>query len=277
MREMTITDIQSEELKILKDFHAFCLKKNLTYSLYGGTMIGAIRHQGFIPWDDDLDVAMSRQDYDRFVKEYISDNGYILHSLEYGNSMLAFARICEMKKTLVKQSLPWCEHETGIYIDVFPLDGAPDNPTEAKRFVQQLHQKWMCVKLNRVSLRNMKKYRKQKTKMNILVRKMLFRNPISKRIDWLSRLDNACRAIPFGSTGHFINAAFGEYGVKEYQLTEDFTHTVMKHFEDGEFCVCNGYDRLMRTKYGDYMQMPPENKRLLKHRGSKYYWKEESQ
>ena len=273
---MSITDIQSMELKILEDFHDFCMEKGLVYSLYGGTMIGAIRHEGFIPWDDDLDVAMPRQDYDRMIKEFHSDKGYQLHCLEHGNSLLAFARICEMKETYVKQSLPWCLHETGVYIDVFPLDGAPDDPQEAEKYEQQLHRKWMCVKLNRVSMRKTGDYKKQKTKFNIMVRKMLFRNPISKQIDWLNRLDKACRAIPFGSTGHFINASFGEYGMKEYQLTEDFTHTVMKKFMGKEFCICNGYDRLMKTKYGNYMEMPPANQRRMKHRGSKYFWKDDS-
>ena len=110
-------------------------------------------------------------------------------------------------------------------------------------------------------------------KTNILIRKMLFRNPITRNIDWLGRLDRACKQIPFGSTGHFINASFGEYGMKEYQLLEDFKYTVLKSFEGEMFCVCNGYDRLMRTKYGDYMQLPPEHQRKQKHRGSKFFWK----
>ncbi len=273
MRAMTLAEIQAQELEILKDFHAFCVEKGLTYSLYGGTMLGAIRHGGFIPWDDDLDVAMPRQDYEKFVAEYPSDNSYELHCLERGNSMLAFSRICEMSKTWVKQSLPWCKHETGVYIDVFPLDGAPDEQAAALRFEKQLHKKWMCLKLSRVALRELKNYPYAKMKTNILIRKMLFRNPITRNIDWLGRLDRACKQIPFGSTSHFINASFGEYGMKEYQLLEDFKYTVLKSFEGEMFCVCNGYDRLMRTKYGDYMQLPPEHQRKQKHGGSKFFWK----
>ena len=274
MRKMSLADIQAQELEILKDFHAFCRARNLTYSLYGGTMIGAIRHEGFIPWDDDLDVAMPRQSYERFVAEYESEKGFELHCLERGNSLLAFSRICEMDKTFVKQSLPWCEHDTGIYIDVFPLDGAPDDPKAAMRFEKKLHNDWMCVKLSRVALRKLNNYHSAKKKLNILVRKALFRNPIARHIDWLGRLDTACKQIPFGETAHFINASFGEYGMREYQLVEDFSSTVLKPFEGQLFCVCNGYDRLMRTKYGDYMQLPPENQRKLKHRGSKFYWKD---
>ena len=76
MKQMTNEEIQQVSLKIMKDIHDFCVKNNISYSLYGGSAIGAIRHKGFIPWDDDLDIAMPRPDYDRFIKTYRSEKGY---------------------------------------------------------------------------------------------------------------------------------------------------------------------------------------------------------
>lgn len=272
MREMTLKEVQAVSLEVLKDVHTFCVGNNIRYTLYGGTMIGAIRHQGFIPWDDDVDIAMPRPDYEKFLQMYKSKTGYELKCYEHGNSQLAFARVCEMKQTLVTQSLPWCNEDTGVYIDVFPLDGAPDDMKTAEQYIKKLYRSWTCVKLNRVSQRRLLNQKTWGRRMNVLIRKMLFRNPIASRVDWTGRHIKACKTIPFGATRHFVNVSFGEYKMKEYQESADFESTIMVPFEDGMFCVCNGYDHLMRTKYGDYMQLPPESERRLKHGGSNYYW-----
>ncbi len=271
---MTLKEIQEVGLKILHDVHNFCVAKQINYTLYGGTMIGAIRHKGFIPWDDDVDIAMPRPDYERFIEEYRSDSGYKLICYEHGGSQLAFARVCEMTDTYVKQSLPWCKHATGVYIDVFPLDGAPDDYNEAKHFIRNLHFSWTCLKLSRVSQRKLKEQKTIKRKFNVLVRKILFRNYFTKQIDWTKRHIDACRSIPYNATNHFANVSFMEYKMKEYQSKDDFQSAILVPFEDGLFYVCNGYDHLMRIKYGDYMQLPPEQQRLLKHGGSGYYWKD---
>ncbi len=273
MKEMTLQDIQSVSLDILKDVHNYCIAHDIKYTLFGGTMIGAIRHKGFIPWDDDIDVAMPRPDYERFINEYVSERGYELICEEKGNSLLAFARIVDKERTIVKASLPWTNQTTGVCIDVFPLDGAPDDKDEAKRYISSLRRYWTYAKLSRVALRHLSDYKSVKTKMNILVRKILFRNPICRNINWTRLYSDKCKQIPYGSTRHFANVSFMEYGMKEYQETADFETTVLVDFEDEKFCVCNGYDHLMRVKYGDYMQLPPEKDRIYKHGGSKYYWK----
>ena len=275
MREMTLLDIQNVSLELLKDVHDFCIRNKITYTLFGGTMIGAIRHHGFIPWDDDVDIAMPRPEYERFIKEYRSNIGFKVKCYEFGNCQLTFARVCEMERTLVKQSLPWTDEETGVYIDVFPLDGVPDDRKQAERCFKELHRSWTCTKLARVAQRKISEQLTWKRKMNVLIRKILFRNPIASRVDWVGRHIMACKRIPYGSTNHFANVSFLEYKMKEYQEVQDFMSTILVPFEDGMFCVCNGYDHLMRSKYGDYMQLPPEEERTLKHGGSKYYWRNE--
>lgn len=274
MREMSLEDIQSVSLDILKDVHSFCLEKDIKYTLFGGTMIGAVRHKGFIPWDDDVDIALPRQDYERFIKEYSSKSGYELFCYEKNGSQLAFARVCEMNKTFVCQSLPWCNNDTGVYIDVFPLDGAPDDRKEAERFIKKLHFSWTCLKLSRVAQRKLKSQKSLQRKFNVLIRKVLFRNPISIHVDWTEQHIRNCKEIPFGETRHFANVSFMEYKMREYQEIQDFQSTLLLPFEDGMFYVCNGYDHLMRQKYGDYMQLPPKEEQIMKHGGSKYFWRD---
>lgn len=272
MREMTNKEIQSVSLEILKDVHSFCAEHNIKYTLYGGTMIGAIRHRGFIPWDDDVDIAMPRPDYERFIKEYQSAAGYKLKCYEKGDCQLAFARVCEMKQTRVSQSLPWCKEVTGVYIDVFPLDGAPDDRLSAEKFIKNLYRSWNCIKLSRVAERKLSDQKTWKRKLNVLIRKFLFRNPLVYHIDWTAWHIKRCKKIRYGSTSHFANVSFMEYKMKEYQDIKDFQSTLLVTFEGETFCVCNGYDNLMRTKYGDYMQLPQESERRVKHGGSGYYW-----
>ena len=90
MKEMTLREVQLFELDILKDVHEFCMANHINYSLAYGTLIGAIRHKGFIPWDDDRDIVMPRPDHDRFCRTYKSEAGYEIFSPIQGNSYLGY-------------------------------------------------------------------------------------------------------------------------------------------------------------------------------------------
>ena len=137
MRIMTSDDSKQVSLEVFDDIHDFCIKNNIRYSLSGGTLIGAIRHGGYIPWDDDIDIYMPRPDYERFLKSYKSSNKFRLFAKSLSNSEMVYARVCEMEKTFVTSRLNfWTKEEKGVWIDIFPVDGAGDTYEEACKRVK---------------------------------------------------------------------------------------------------------------------------------------------
>lgn len=127
MKSLSISDYQKVELNILKQIHDFCESRGITYFLYYGSLLGAIRHGGPIPWDDDIDIAMPRKDYDRFIREYEDSAEFRLYASERGNSVIRNARVCDVKQTEVKLKLKFTSEKTGVWVDVDALDGLYDD------------------------------------------------------------------------------------------------------------------------------------------------------
>ena len=138
MQELTLKELQGISLELLVELHDFCIKNSINYSIAYGTLIGALRHKGFIPWDDDVDVIMPRPDYERFCKSFHSDKFSLIY---YGNDKTAlagFARVVDCKKTIYKTERPWTKQKSGAWIDIFPIDGVEDDQGEYARRYQKL-------------------------------------------------------------------------------------------------------------------------------------------
>ena len=137
MKEMTLRELQLFSLEILKDVHHFCVDNNIRYSIYGGTLLGAVRHKGFIPWDDDIDIIMPRDDYDKFCDSYISESYVLVNRTKDSSYQLAYSRVCDIKKTQYKAIEPCSRNSTGVWIDVFPADGCPENENDIADFYEK--------------------------------------------------------------------------------------------------------------------------------------------
>lgn len=269
MRKMTSKDIQDVSLDILCDVHKFCIDHNIRYTLQGGTLLGAIRHKGFIPWDDDVDIAMPRPDYERFCKEYHSDKGNELYCLEKGNSELAFARVCDMQRTLVDCSyLPWTGVKTGVWIDIFPLDGIEDVYKFRSKRVRRAYLVWKLASMKRYTQRRHTVPLSCKEWLSLMVKKLFFRF-----YDPLSHHQRICTEIPFGTTRYYCNLAFMQYKERECHPVAVLEPFELRSFEDYEFLTLHDYDTALREKFGDYMQLPPEDQRIARHDYNEYDWK----
>lgn len=273
MKEMSMEDIHSVSLQILKDLHQFCEENGIRYVLQGGTLLGAIRHKGFIPWDDDVDIAMPRPDYDRFIQNYKSPNGYKVFSRELPDSKdvyIAYARVCDMNETYVDyKNLIWNGEPTGVWIDVFPLDGAEESDDLLNKRLKKIKQKADVANFVRYSHRPFSLCTTFKKKIVWLVSKVISLfysfNVIDKQI-------KLCRSEAFESSPRYINCAFTGYGIRECHRKECIEELVLVPFCGESFYAPKGYDEALKDKYGDYMQLPPEEKRIHRH-GGHFFWK----
>ena len=273
IRKLSLKDIQGLSLEILQDVHAFCMENGITYSLAYGTLIGAFRHKGFIPWDDDIDIIMPRPDYDRFLATYRSDRFKLLSSAGK-DSYLCFSRVYDDQETAIRTTFPFAhDYQGGLWIDVFPADGVEDDFEAYKNRFETQFALWRKQYFLRDPKASFGAYRTLRNKCSLLYRKITRLNGcgLASVIDKMNR--NASE-VGFGTTRHWSQLACPDDGLQSYQLAEDFQTTIPVEFEGHVFQAMNGYDRVLRSIYGDYMQLPPEDKRGPQQSAIlTFYWK----
>lgn len=271
MQELTLKELQQVSLEILKDVHAFCVANNITYSIAYGTLIGALRHKGFIPWDDDVDIVMPRPDYERFCKNYCSDN---LRLIYYGNdktALAAFARVVECYKTDYQTERPWTVQRSGVWIDIFPLDGVLDQEEYSHRYSRMKRISWFVYKFRRQN-HHITSSDSWWSKTKTIIAKLIGLHGLLPSA-LLKRTVAMMTKCDYETCTEYGQMSCLDDGPIIFSK-EDFQDTVLLDFEDTQFCAMNGYDKVLRQVYGDYMQMPPEDKRVPKQYWIKFYWKD---
>lgn len=253
MRIITIEEQRSIQLKLLQEIASFCDKNKIVYFLAYGTLIGAIRHNGFIPWDDDIDIAMPRPDYDKFVKQFNNEykHSRVLElsiSKDYG---IPFAKVFD-NRTWVNE-LHYKHEDYGVFVDVFPIDGI-NNISQFKK-IDKLN-KILHTKKANFSRRSL-----SKNIRNIIGKIILL--PFSTHFI-LKIMDRIARKYPYGTTKK-AGLISVPYGIREMVDTSVFEKTELHDFEDFKFRIPCGYDTWLKSLYGDYMQLPPLNDRKPHH------------
>ena len=254
--------IQEYQFEIAKEFDRICRKHKINYSLDGGSLLGAIRHKGFIPWDDDLDIIMYRKDYEKFLKiaEAELDKRYFLQNTNtdsyYGN---IFSKIRLNNSKYIEQVSKNVKAHDGIYIDIFVFDDAKnDNKDNLKTFKKVLFLRMLLL----IKCKYIIKCDSLLKKIEVLILKMLSiftkRNRILKKIDDLI-FENSCKNSK--DVIIYPTVYFSKYKYERKLLSEYCEVT----FENYSFKAFKNYDEYLKILYGDYMKLPPKEQQHGRH------------
>lgn len=269
MRRINVEEMKKIQLDILADVAKYCDEHDISYFLSGGTMLGAVRHKGFIPWDDDIDINMPRQDYNRFISEYKNKN-YFVRSWDLDDKFLCtYAKVEDTRTRLIENS-DW-GREIGVNIDVFPVDGLPDNEKKVKNRVKKMKMMWglvVCATVKDISRRRTIK------KIEISIMKLFYKIFRTESF-FVGKAVREAQKYPFDYSNKVAVLVWG-YGDKEVISRTTATEYIKVPFEEYMFNIPKQYDEYLSNLYGDYMQLPPESERVYKH-DAEAYWKESAQ
>lgn len=259
-RELTLDDKKKASLDVLFYFHDYCVKNELVYFLAYGTLIGAVRHKGFIPWDDDIDIYMPRPDYERFLGSYKNNGSFRLITCSNDERyMLPWPKLLNEKTARIIGNGE--VDSTGIGIDLFPLDGLPDNIGQAEKAFLKNNDLFLNI-VNRfayyMNLPSDGLFNKARRITGLL----MYKTGILKKLALKCCRTDYC--VDY-DTAEKLTCVAGNYSGKMRVLEKKWFKEVLVPFENGSFYIPEGYDGVLRAFYGDYMKLPSEEQRVSTH------------
>lgn len=264
-----VTDLkvmQSMLKNLMHSVHKICEEHGLVYNLFGGSLLGAVRHQDIIPWDDDIDITMPRPDYEKFKeiveKEY--SNEYDLFSFPMDNYIYPYMKFCMKNTVLYEDILKERYSKLGLYIDIFPIDGIPEKDYNliAKRFAraEKYKQKaFLCVgKIAMPPVWWKKPFYLIRITKSICYNIKGYKYYVKKQIDETSKYSyEECDRVGFVS--------FDDWGIRGIIDKQRYLDRKLYKFGEYEFWGIKSADSYLKSLYGDYMTPPPKNKRTPCH------------
>lgn len=263
VKKISEKELKNLQVDILKYVHAFCMANNIVYWLDFGTLLGAIRHNGYIPWDDDIDIGMLRKDYDRFMELFYDDSSrYRFVCAENDDEYsLAAGKVVDTQTVLYEPDETG--FKTAVYIDVFVHDNAPDSEREVDKMykkreffsylnIARIHSKSIRTSLTRRAIFKIIHICIKGVPYNFFAKKMIAN---SKKYS----------EVKTERIGNFV-------GVSKFTCSRELVSKVIDHNFEGElFKIPCRYDEWLRLSYGDYMKLPSVENRVSHHMYKAYY------
>lgn len=253
MKPLNEREIKQRELALLISFSKFCDENDICYTLAGGTLLGAIRHKGFIPWDDDIDVMMPRKDYKKFFELAQNTDLFSVQETYLTNSDLPFGKVIDLSTEVVSEYAQNVKH---LWVDVFPIDELSDSL-------------WI-TKIDFAIVKILRKLLSSATTNSRISKNFVsgfFKyglSPFAKKIggNRISKCIQKYSSRRSSQNTKFIGGLVWGYGPQERMPKKEWMNRTKVEFEGHEFWAPGCWDLYLRNLYGDYMQLPPEEKRV---------------
>lgn len=259
MKYLTTREIQLYELDILYKFVEICEEYNLRYYLSGGTLLGAIRHKGFIPWDDDIDLAMPRKDFMRLAelsKTFTDEKYEFFFFSQDGGYLLPYGKLVN-KKTFIDSQFSEEEVLKHLWVDIMPMDGLPEDDQLVEQIYKKAEFYRKIIKLCNAKLGEGKTVLKKYAKYILKPIAMLYGK---KRA--INNLNALALTYDYESSKYIGAISCGLYGVGERMLKSEAENSVLVDFETGKFNSFGCWDSYLTGLYKNYMQLPPVEKQI---------------
>jgi lipopolysaccharide cholinephosphotransferase len=257
MRILTIKEVQAMQLELMKKLHAYLEEKKIPYYMIAGSVLGAVRHGGFIPWDDDIDIGMLRPEYEKFLSVCRDfDGAYDI--VNYRNRRYCdtcLTRIYFPGTMIDNKSIANTKLDKRLYFDIFPLDKAPDDEKERNELERKI-----LKKKKQIYFTDARNY--NDTGYVLFLKKLRSLLLAPRRENLLSECDKLMQSYGSRQT-KYICSMCSQYSFQKQAMPKEYYGTPTLHrFEDAEFYVPEQTDAYLKHLYGaDYMEIPPESKR----------------
>lgn len=263
MRQITdIAELRKIQIGILDEVVRICNANNIRYSLSSGTLLGAVRHKGYIPWDDDIDLYMKRSEFTKFVSCFNAQTQAPFELLSPGISkdyFYLYGKVIDKRTIMQETEIP--EYQIGVNIDIFPIDFVPEDTGERKRFYKILyliHKIRKCKKIDHCYLSSKVAYYAYRllpisvSAIDRLLNKKFFNGTKSSKVCYLTE------GLKLGPHKFFSASLFDDLADIE--------------FEGKFYSAFRDYDSYLTNTFGNYMQLPPVEERVTHH--FKAWWKD---
>ena len=283
MQEMSLEEVKQVQIDLLNDLAQVCRQHNLRYYLTGGTLLGAVKYQGFIPWDDDIDLALPRPDFMKLIDilEKRNHSRYKMLSIYHNKDMYyPFGKYVDTQTVEIETAKPITDY--GVYLDVYPIDGVPEKKQD--KFLKKInlyknfsYARWESKNTLHTQFSFSKKEGKQGFLHNYKdsIRKVF--NVVTKPLGfqfWVRLLDKQCQSYAFDEA-KYIGVICHRYTPKQIFLKEQYIEQALYSFEGSQHTATKQADAYLTQIYGDYKKDPPVEEQKTHHE-FKAYWKKEA-